>query len=191
VFFWQCLRSEHSHSQNRRFKRFFMHQATLPLPSDNKPVLGCFKSLCGCLLKPSDNARRSGQQIRADQATSSHRSPQAAPAAPSWPPITGHHSTQATSWPPQHLQSLKTQQNQGKIDDFLRENQPLLMTLCPSLKKSIIQLFHYCIYPVILYKTTVILEKNGSYTHVQPPPTQKFRPPFFNKGDLQIYHRLN
>lgn len=32
-----------------------MHQATLPLPSDNKPVLGCFKLLCGCLLKPSDN----------------------------------------------------------------------------------------------------------------------------------------
>jgi len=32
-----------------------MHQATLPLPSDNKPVLGCLKWLCGCLLKPSDN----------------------------------------------------------------------------------------------------------------------------------------
>jgi hypothetical protein len=32
-----------------------MHQATLPLPSDNEPVLGWFKSLCGCLLKPSDN----------------------------------------------------------------------------------------------------------------------------------------
>jgi len=32
-----------------------MHQATLPLPSDNKPLLGCLKWLCGCLLKPSDN----------------------------------------------------------------------------------------------------------------------------------------
>ena len=65
----------------------------------------------------------------------------------------------------------------------------LLLTICPSIEKSIIILFnycmhpvilfHYCIYPVILYKTTVILEKNGSYTHVRPPPTQKFRPSFF------------
>ena len=140
MFFWQCLRSEHSHSQNRRVKRFFMHQATLPLPSDNKPVLGCFKWLCGCLLIPSDNSTRSGQQIRADLATSSHRSPQAAPAT-SWPPITGHYRPHATGWPPQQLHSLKTQQNQGKIDGFLRENQSLLMTLYPTTEKIIIQLF--------------------------------------------------
>ena len=156
-----------------------MHQATLPLPSDNKPVLGCFKWLCGCLLIPSDNSTRSGQQIRADLATSSHRSPQAAPAT-SWPPITGHYRPHATGWPPQQLHSLKTQQNQGKIDGFLRENQSLLMTLYPSTEKSIIQLFRYCIYPVILDKTTVILKKMGFFmhTHVRPPLLKKFRPLF-------------
>jgi hypothetical protein len=53
-------------------------------------------------------------------------------------------------------------------------------------------LYHYCIYPVILYKTTVILEKMGvSIRMCDPPPTQKFRPSFFYKGDLQICHRLN
>lgn len=149
-----------------------MHQATLVSPSDNKPVLGWFKSILGTCTAPSDNASRSGQQIRADLATSSHRSPQAAPAT-SWPPITGHHSTQATSWPPQQLQSLKTQQNQSKISGFLREKQRLLTTLCPPIEKSIIELFRYCIYPVILYKTTVILEKNGSYMYVRPPPYPK------------------
>lgn len=157
-----------------------MHQATLLSPSDNKPLESALKSILGTCIAPSDNASRSGQQIRADLATSSHRSPQAA-LATSWPPITGHHTTQATSWPPQQLHSLKTQQNQGKIDGFLRENQPLLMTICPSFEKSIIQLFHYCIYPVILDETTVILEKMGFF-HAYicaTPPYPFFSDPIF------------
>jgi hypothetical protein len=168
-----------------------MHQATLLSPSDNKPLESAFKSILDTCTAPSDNASRSGQQIRADLATSSHRSPQAAPAT-SWPPITGHHSTQATSWPPQQLHSPKTQQNQGKIDGFLRENQPLLMTLCPPIKKSIIllflycmhpvQLLSYCIYPVILYKTTVILCKKWVLYACATPPLPKNLDPLFLKA---------
>ena len=155
-----------------------MLPATLLSPSDNKPILGWFKSIIGTCTAASDNASRSGQQIRAAQATSSQQL-----TTDHQQPTLGHRLRQATSWPPQQLHSPKTQQNQGKIDGFLRENQPLLMTLCPSIKKSIIllflycmhpvQLLSYCIYPVILYKTTVILEKNGSYTHVRPPPYPK------------------
>jgi hypothetical protein len=139
-----------------------MLPATLLSPSDNKPILGWFKSILSTCTAASDNASRSGQQIRA---------------------------AQATSWPPQQLHRPENQRNQGKISGFLRENRSLLMTSCPPIEKSIILLchycmhpvilFHYCIYPVILYKTTVILKKNGSYTHVRPPPTQKFRPSFF------------
>jgi hypothetical protein len=148
-----------------------MSLATLLSPSDNKSILGWFKSILGTCTAASDNASRSGQQIRADLATSNHRSPQAAP---------------ATSWPPQQLHSLKTQQNQGKISGFLREKQRLLMTLCPPIEKSIIQLFHYCIYPVILYKTTVILKKMAFFSCVRedPPLPEKFRPLFFLEPKL-------
>jgi hypothetical protein len=93
VFFWQCLRSEYSHFQNRRFKRFFMHQATLLSPSDNKPILGWFKSILSTCTAASDNASRSGQQIRAAQVTSCHQQP----------PITTGCTQLATDHrPPQH-----------------------------------------------------------------------------------------
>jgi hypothetical protein len=60
-----------------------MLQATHVSPSDNKPVLGCFKSFLGAYTAPSDNTSRSQQQIRQqlaaghmqEPATAGHRSP--------------------------------------------------------------------------------------------------------------------
>lgn len=176
MFFWQCLRSECLHSQNRLFKGFLVHHATCASPSDNKSILGGLKSILGVFYKPSDNASRSGQQIRAAQATSS----QQLITDHQQPPITGHRLHHATSWPPQAENRPKTQQNQGKISDLLREKQRLLMTLCPPIEKSIIQLFYYCIYPVILYKTTVILKKMRFFLCVRKdPPSPKNLDPYF------------
>lgn len=140
-----------------------MHQATLPLPCDNKSILGGLKSILGALYKPSDNASRSQQLIRQQTpATAGHPSPatdhhstQLATGC-SWPQAaTGHH--RPISWPPQAADMPKTQQNQARIGVFLRENRSLLMTLCLPIEKSIIQLFHYCTYPVQLFRYTVLV----------------------------------
>jgi hypothetical protein len=177
-----------------------MLPATCVSPSDNKPILGGLKSIVGVFTGHSDNASRSGQQLATDQhrpqqgshrppaaistalATAGHRSPATdhhstqLATGRSWPPAatTGHH--RPTSWPPQAANRPKTQQNQAKISVFLRENQSSLMTLYPSIEKSIIELFHYCICTVILYKKTVILVKNGIFLMCgkRTPPTQKY-----------------
>jgi hypothetical protein len=187
-----------------------MLSATHVSPSDNKPVLGGLKSILGMFTGRSDNASRSGQQIRADHscqqlATHQHRPPAATSTALATAghrsPATDHHSTQLTtgrswpqlatishhrpiSWPPQAANRPKTQQNQAKIGVFLRENQRLPMTLYPPIEKSIIQLLSYCIYPVILYKNTVILVKNGIFLACErlTPPPQKFCPLFFQRS---------
>jgi hypothetical protein len=174
-----------------------MHYATHVSPSDNKPVLGGLKSILGVFTGHSYNASRSSQQLATHQhrppaatstalATAGHRSPatdhhstQLATGC-SWPPATtGHH--RPISWPPQAADMPKNQQNQAKMTVFLREKQRLLMTLYPPIEKSIIQLFHYCICTVILYKTTVILVKNGIFLVCgkRTPPSPKIFDPYF------------
>jgi peptidoglycan/xylan/chitin deacetylase (PgdA/CDA1 family) len=173
-----------------------MHHATHVSPSDNKSILGGLKSILGAFYVPSDNASRSQQQIR--QQLAAGHTPQLTAAGHlslatdqhstqlatghSWPQAaTGHH--RPISWPPQAVNRPKTQQNQGKITGFLREKQRLLMTLYPPIEKSIIQLFHYCIYPVILYKTTVILVKMAFFSRVrEDPPLPIFFGPLFFCG---------
>jgi hypothetical protein len=161
-----------------------VHHATCVSPSDNKSILGGLKSILGVFYKSSDNASKPQQLSAGHRSTATdHHSTQLATGC-SWPQsATDHHKP--ISWPPQAENRPKTQQNQGKISDLLREKQRLLMTLCPPIEKSIILLFHYCmhpvilfhycIYPVILYKTTVILEKMVFFLCVRedPPPTQK------------------
>lgn len=170
-----------------------MHQATHVSPSDNKPILGGLKSILGVFTGHSDNASRSGQQLATHQhrppaatstalATAGHRSPATdhhstqLATGRSWPQstTTGHH--RPISWPQLAADMPKTQQNQAKISAFLREKPLSLMTLYPSIEKSIIELFHYCICTVILYKTTVILVKNGIFLVCgkRTPPPQKF-----------------
>ena len=166
-----------------------MLPATHVSPSDNKSILGGLKSILGAFYKPSDNASRSQQQITQqltaghmqEPATADHRSPatdhhstQLATGCSWSPAITGHH--RPISWPPQAADMPKTQQNQAKMTVFLREKQRLLMTLYPPIEKSIIQLFHYCIYTVILYKTTVILKKMAFFScgREDPPPHRNF-----------------
>jgi hypothetical protein len=183
-----------------------MLPATCVSPSDNIPVLGGLKSILGMFTGRSDNASRSGQQIRADHscqqlATHQHRPPAATSTALATAghrsPATDHHSTQLAtgrswpqsattghhrpiSWPPQAANRPKTQQNQAKISVFLRENRLSLMTLYPPIEKSIIELFHYCIYTVILYKNTVILVKNGIFLVCERrPPLPIFFEPLF------------
>ena len=150
-----------------------MHQATLLSPSDNKPILGGLKSILGVFYKPSDNASKPQQLSAGHRSTATdHHNTQLAIAC-SWPQSATDHY-KPISWPTQAENRPKTQQNQGKISDLLREKQSLLMTLCPPIEKSIIQLFYYCIYPVILYKTTVILKKMGFFLCVRKdPPPQK------------------
>ena len=162
-----------------------MHQATLLSPSDNKPILGGLKSILGVFYKPSDNASKPQQLSAGHRSTATdHHNTQLAIAC-SWPQSATDHY-KPISWPTQAENRPKTQQNQGKISDLLREKQSLLMTLCPLIEKSIIQLFYYCIYPVILYKTTVILEKMGFFLYVRkdPPLPKKFRPLFFLESKL-------
>lgn len=166
-----------------------MHLATLPLPCNNQSILGGLKSILGALYKPSDNASRSQQLIRQQTpATAGHPSPatdhhstQLATGC-SWPQAaTGHH--RPISWPPQAADMPKTQQNQARIGVFLRKNRSLLMTLCLPIEKSIIQLFHYCTCTVILYKTTVILEKMAFLSCARRiPPSPKKMTPVFNRG---------
>ena len=170
-----------------------MLPATHVSPSDNKPILGGLKLILGAFYKPSDNASRSQQQIRQQLTaghtpqliTAGHRSPATdqhstqLATGHSWPQAaTGHH--RPISWPPQAANRPKTQQNQGKITGFLREKNRLLMTLCPPIEKSIIELFYYCIYPVILYKTTVILVKMAFFLCArEDPPSPFFLAPCF------------
>ena len=177
-----------------------MLPATCVSPSDNKPVLGGLKSILGMFTVHSDNASRSGQQITQQLATHQHRPPAATSTALATAghrsPATDHHSTQLAtgcswpqaatghhrpiSWPKQAANRPKTQQNQGKITGFLREKQRLLMTLYPPIEKSIIQLFHYCIYTVILYKTPVILKKIAFFScGREDPPSPKKNDPCF------------
>jgi hypothetical protein len=163
-----------------------MHHATLLSPSDNKPILGWFKSILGTCTAASDNASRSGQQTRAAQATSSQQL-----TTDHQQPTPGHRLHYATSWPSRQLHRPENQQNQGKISGFPRENRSLLMTICPSIEKSIILLFRYCmhpvillsycIYPVILYKTTVILGKKMGFSicMCDPPLPKNLDPRFF------------
>lgn len=157
-----------------------MHHATCVSSSDNKSILGGLKSILGVFYKPSDNVSKPQQLSAGHRSTATdHHSTHLATGC-SWPKLTttGHH--RPISWPPQAANRPKTQQNQGKISGFLREKQQLLMTLCPPIEKSIIQLFYYCIYPVILYKTTVILEKMGFFSCVrEDPPSPKNLDPYF------------
>lgn len=188
-----------------------MLPATCVSPSDNKSILGGLKSILGVFIGHSDNASRSGQQIRINHscqqlATCQHRSqltdyrpPAAAghrsPATgrstqlatgSSWPPAATSSHHRPISWPPQAANRPKTQQNQAKISAFLRENQPLLMTLCLPIEKSIIKLFYYCICTVILYKTPVILVKNAIFLVCEKrPPLPIFFGPLFKK--LRFY----
>ena len=55
-----------------------------------------------------------------------------------------------------------------------------------ALFRYIVTRFSYCIYPVILYKTTVILEKMGFFLCMRkdPPLPKKFRPLFFLESKL-------
>ena len=157
-----------------------MHHATCVSTSDNKSIQGGLKSILGVFYKPSDNVSKPQQLSAGHRSTATdHHSTQLAIAC-SWPQsATGHH--RPISWPPQAADTPKTQQNQGKISDFLREKQRLLMTLYPPIEKSIIQLFYYCICTVILYKTPVILVKMAFFSCVRedPPLPKKFRPLFF------------
>ena len=69
----------------------------------------------------------------------------------------------------------------AKINAVLREKNTLLMTLYPSIEKSIIQLFRYCTYPV-LYEKPVQNDKNGYFSRIyrgRSPPANFFRPLFF------------
>jgi len=157
-----------------------VHHATCVSPSDNKSILGGLKSILGVFYKPSDNASKPQQLSAGHRSTATdHHNTQLAIAC-SWPQsATDHH--RPISWPTQTADRPKTQQNLGKISDLLRGKQRLLMTLYPPIEKSIIQLFYYCIYPVILYKTTVILEKMGFFLCVRkdPPLPIFFGPLFF------------
>jgi hypothetical protein len=68
----------------------------------------------------------------------------------------------------------------AKINAVPREKNTLLMTLYPSIEKSIIQLFRYCTYPV-LYEKPVQNDKNGYFSRVyrgRSPPANFFRPLF-------------
>ena len=172
-----------------------MLPTTYVSPSDNKSILGGLKSILGAFYVLSDNASRSQQQITQqlaaghmqEPATAGHRSP--ATDQHSTQLATGHSWPQAAigyhrpiSWPPQAANQPKTQQNQGKITGFLRGKKRLLMTLYPPIEKSIIELFHYCICTVILYKTPVILgQKMAFFSCVRedPPLPKIFGPLFF------------
>lgn len=114
-----------------------MLPATLLLPSDNKPLQWALKSILGACTAPSDNATMPGHSSRAAQQASSstagHRLHQ----------LTRAH--QATRWqlrPPQATSTQKTQQNQARIGHIPRENQPLLMTLCPPIIILFYIIFH-------------------------------------------------
>jgi hypothetical protein len=179
-----------------------MHQATLPLPCDNKSILGGLKSILGALYKPSDNAGRSQQLIRQQTsataghpspaidhhstqlATGCHRPPQADQLATTGRSA-GHH--RPISWPPQAADIPKTQQNQAKIGVFLRENRSLLLTLCLPIEKSIIQLFYYCIYPVKLFRYTVLVVF-WCFSHARrTPPSPKILHPYFFLANLAVF----
>ena len=167
-----------------------MHHATYVSPSDNKSILGGLKSILGVFYKPCDNASKPQQLSAGHRSTATdHHSTQLATGC-SWPQsATGHYKP--ISWPTQTADRPKTQQNQGKISDLLREKKSLLMTLCPPIEKSIIQLFYYCIYPVILYKTTVILEKMAFFScGRKDPPFPKILHPYFFRGGFVGFCRL-
>ena len=161
-----------------------MLPATLLLPHDNKPLKWALKSILAAFTTPSDNATMPQHSSRATQQASSstagHRLHQ----------LTRAH--QATRWqlrPPQATSTQKTQQNQARIGHIPRENQPLLMTLCPSIEKSIIPLsrynvllFRYCIYPVILNRYMRSVDFGCFPIRMRPPPPPKKMDPFFTRG---------
>jgi hypothetical protein len=160
-----------------------MHHATLVSPSDIKRAVGVLKSfLATC------PAYATGQQIGTCHQHSStgqrqspqagHR-PQAAPQATSRPQAAGSWQIGAD----RHSKP-KTQQNQTKINAVLREKNALLMTLYPSIEKSIIQLFHYCTYTV-LYGKPAQNDKNVFFLAYRedPPPPKKKRPSFEKPQD--------
>ena len=58
----------------------------------------------------------------------------------------------------------------------------LLMTLCPSIEKSIIQLFRYCIHPVQLFRYMRLVDFGCFPMRVRPPPPPKKMDPLFTGG---------
>lgn len=171
-----------------------MHQATLPLPSDINPALCPFKSILATC-----PAKQAGQQITAGQHTGQQ--------ATSWdyqqPPQPGQHTActighqQATAC--QHWAELGRSADQAKNPAKAGQKQArskgkntALLTLCIFPEKSIIKLFHYCMYTALynhsttfsllyMYSNTKSLHENTIFSRAyrgRPPPGQKKRPPF-------------
>ena len=179
-----------------------MLHATILSPSDIKPVLGVFKSILGTC-----TAQQAGQ-LTGQQGSTCDSSGHTGQQASSWdhqqPPqagqltacTTGHQ--QATAC--QHRAELGRSADQAKKPAKSGQNQArskgkntLHMTLYIFSEKSIIKLFHYCIYTALynhsttfsllyMYSNTKSLHKNDDFLahiEVDPPPANFFRPPFF------------
>jgi hypothetical protein len=176
-----------------------MLPATLVSPSDIKPVLGVSKSILGTF-----RAQQAGQLAAGQQSSSGHTGQQATSWDHQQPPqagqltacTTGHQ--QATAC--QHWAELGRSADQAKNPAKAGQKQArskgknaLLMTLYIFSEKSIIQLFHYCMYTALynhsttfsllyMYSNTKSLHKNDdflAYIEVNPPPAKNFRPLFF------------
>ena len=179
-----------------------MHQATHVSPSDIKPVLGLFKSILGTC--PADQAGQytgqqsstcnssghTGQQATSSQHTSSQATSQQPPHAGQLTACTTGHQQAAAC---QHWAELGRSADQAKKPAKSGQNQArskgkntALLTLFIFPEKSIIQLFHYCMYTVLymysttfsllyMYSNTKSLHKNDDFlAHIEvDPPCQK------------------
>lgn len=142
-----------------------MHQATLPSPSDINPALCPFKSILSTC-----PAQQAGQLTAC---TTGH---QQATACLHWAEL-GRSADQAKN-------PAKSGQKQARS----KEKNALLMTLYIFPEKSIIKLFHYCMYTV-LYEKPVQNDKNRYFLACieVDPPLPIFLDPFFSRSHFGFF----
>ena len=140
-----------------------MLPATLPSPSDINPALCPFKSILSTCRAQQATSRDHQQPPQAGQLTACTTGHQQATACQHWAEL-GRSADQAKN-------PAKAGQKQARS----KGKNTLLMTLYIFSEKSIIKLFHYCMYTV-LYEKPVQNDKNGYFSRMyrgRPPPCQK------------------